>query len=253
MLKVLDSGPPGAPVLVLIHAFPLNGRLWESTLAALTPGWRVVAPHLRGFGSADPPAVLTMASAARDVLDTLDALGVKHAVVGGMSMGGYVALEVWHQAAQRCRGVVLLDSRAGADSETGRAGRETFAQNALSKGLGWVADDMLPKLLSRAAPEALVARVRGMVMEAQVEGVAAAQRGMAQRRDFLPLLPQMKVPFLALVGEHDVVTPPAESLAMAAAVPNGKAAVVPGAAHLAHLENAEAVHQALRGFLAPLS
>jgi pimeloyl-ACP methyl ester carboxylesterase len=147
------------------------------------------------------------------------------------------------------RGLALCDTRAGADSPEGAAGRETFARGALEHGLGWVADQMVPKLLRPTPDPAVVKVVRHLIGAGTPAGVAAAQRGMAQRPDSTPNLATITVPTLVVVGEEDTLTPPAESVGMAAAVRGARLTRIPGAGHLAGLENPAAFTAALSGFL----
>src|SRR5690349_4640547 len=92
-LRYLDAPPGGRPrgTLVLIHAFPLNARMWQAQLALADRGWHVVAPHLRGFDGAATPPAATIDDYAGDVIDLLDTLHVGSAVIAGLSLGGYVA------------------------------------------------------------------------------------------------------------------------------------------------------------------
>ena len=182
-LHYLDAGPAGAPeVVLLLHAFPLHAAMWRPQIDALAGRYRVLAPDLRGFGGTPVGAgPSTMAGLAGDVRALLGHLGVANAAVVGLSMGGYVAFELLRQAPELVRALVLADTRAGADDPAGRAGREAFAESALTHGLGWVAEAMVPRLLREPAEPALAGLVRGLIGGGTPAGVAAAQRGMAQR------------------------------------------------------------------------
>src|SRR5262249_11814686 len=151
---------------LLLHAFPVGMRLWESQ--EIPSGWRAIAPALPGFdGTRLPPADSTsIDDYARAAIALLDALQVTSFVVGGVSMGGYAAFGVWRLAASRCRGVVLADSRAGADTEQGRAARNAMLDLVRTTGAKGVADDMLPKLLgetTRAGRPGVVSRIRALI------------------------------------------------------------------------------------------
>ena len=142
-----DTGN-GKDVVLLLHAFPLNSGMWSRQIAALEKRHRVIAPDYRGLGrsgaSAQPS---TMDLLAQDVRALLAHLRVERAAVAGLSMGGYLAFELYRQAPALFRGLALCDTKAGADTDEGRAGREKFAQTAIEKGNGWVSDEMTPKLL----------------------------------------------------------------------------------------------------------
>ncbi|HUL58139.1 MAG TPA: alpha/beta fold hydrolase [Anaeromyxobacteraceae bacterium] len=237
-------------VVLLLHAFPLHSGMWSRQIAALEKRHRVIALDYRGLGKSAPGAAPnTMDLLAGDVRALLGHLRIERAGVAGLSMGGYLSFELYRQAPGLFRGLALCDTRAGADTPEGAAAREKFAQTALEKGLGWVADDMVPKLLRPQPDPAAVAEARQLIGGGTPAGVAAAQRGMARRPDSAPTLAAISCPTLVIVGEQDGLTPPAESEKMAAAVKGAKLVKVPGAGHLANIENAEAFNAALVPFL----
>jgi pimeloyl-ACP methyl ester carboxylesterase len=165
-------------------------------------------------------------------------------------MGGYVAFELYRRAPGLFRALALCDTRATADTTEGRAGRETFARNTLEKGLAWVEAEFLPKLLRPGADPAALARLKEILAEGTPEGVAAAQRGMALRRDSVPTLARIEVPTLVVAGEQDQLIPLADAQAMQVGVKGARLLVVPGAGHLPNLEASETVNQALSAFFA---
>ncbi len=182
-----------APTVVLLHAFPLDARLWDDVVDAVAgAGWDVVVPDLRGFGESaygedgpdDEPSLVWM---ARDVLGILDRVGVNSAVVVGLSLGGYVAMELVRQDASRIAGLALVDTKASADTEEARANRLRVAEQVLEAGSTTaLARAMLPGLLGAttlAARPEVVERVRGWIEDADPAGVAWAQRAMAARPD----------------------------------------------------------------------
>lgn len=243
--------------LLLVHGFPLHHQMWREQTSALWHRRRVIAPDLRGFGGTGLPVAeaadaITMEDFADDLNALLDALGVHEPItLCGLSMGGYIAFQFWRKYGPRVRRLVLCDTRAVADTPEAAAGRLEMADRALREGSG-VAAAMLPKLLSAATRERrpdLTAFVRGMIESTDPRGIAAAQRGMAVRPDVTPLLPQIGVPTLVLVGAEDGISPPAEMQAMAAAIPGARFEIVPGAGHLTPLENPDAVNHALEQFL----
>jgi 3-oxoadipate enol-lactonase len=251
--RYLEAGPAdSANVIVLLHAFPIGMRLWEPLV--IPHGWRAIAPALPGFdGTPLPPAESTSIDDYSSlVLALLNSLGIREFVAGGVSMGGYAVFGIWRLAAARCRGIILADSRSGADSEQGRAAREALLRVVRDKGPAAVADDMLPKLLGQATharrPE-IVARVRSLIESQTVDGIAAAILRLRDRPDSTPLLSEIKVPALVLVGDEDALTPPAESEKMRDALPQASLAVIPGAGHLACIEDPAAFSAALGRFL----
>ncbi len=240
----------GPSVVVLLHAFPLHGGMWAAQVKALESHHRVVVPDFRGLGQSGPPPVAsTMEVLAEDVRALLAHLRVERAAVAGLSMGGYLAFEVWRRAPGLVRGLALCDTKAGADTAEGAAGREAFAKNALEHGLAWVADAMVPKLLKPTPDPAVVKQVRLLIGAGTPAGVAAAQRGMAVRPDSTTTLATVKVPTLVLVGEEDGLTPPADAEKVAAGIKGAALVRIPGAGHLSCLENPAAFTAALEAFV----
>jgi 3-oxoadipate enol-lactonase len=252
-LHYLDAGA-GGDVVLLLHAFPLSSAMWQPLAKALSGRFRVIAPDYRGLGQSRPaPAAITMASAVDDVRTLLRSLGVRRVLVAGLSMGGYVAFELYRRAPELVRALALCDTRATPDTVQARDSRETFARNALEKGLSWVADDFTPRLLRPSPDPAVVARVREIIAGGTPEGVAAAQRGMALRADSVPTLSRIGVPTLVVVGAEDQLTPPADAIAMQSGIRGARLAVIPGAGHLPVLESPAAFAQALSSFFAAAS
>ncbi len=222
--------------LLLIHAFPLDARMWEPQLGSLPPGLPVVAPHLPGFGGTPSAGeVMSMAAAADRCLGELDRAGVRRAVVCGLSMGGYVAFELWRRARERVLGLVLANTRAVADSEDGAARRRALAGRLRREGIGVLLEDP-PQLLSAGAPAELWGRVRSLVAQQPAEAVAAASLGMAERPDSTEDLPGIDVPTLVITSSGDTLIPPEVSAGMARAIPGAELATIEGAGHLSSLE-----------------
>jgi pimeloyl-ACP methyl ester carboxylesterase len=253
MLSYDDDGP--GPVVVLLHGFPLDRTMWSAQKSSIGSIYRVIAPDLRGHGeSAAPSGVYTMDAMAADVIELLDALQITGPVVlGGLSMGGYVALALMARHPQRFRALMLMDTRATADTPEAARNREELARKVeTTSRTSHVVEAMLPKLFSdetRARRGELIPPVRAAMERVPVSAVAGALRGMAQRPDRTAELAAITVPTLVLVGAHDAITPPDESRQMAQALPNAQLAIIPDAGHLAPLENPEAANEAILNFL----
>ncbi|MEV7005989.1 alpha/beta fold hydrolase [Streptosporangium sp. NPDC051022] len=249
------SAGEGLPV-VLLHAFPLSSAMWLAQREGLAAVCQVITPDMRGFGGSalgdEEPSVDVMAD---DVARLLDREGVDRAVVGGQSMGGYVTMAMCRRHPDRLLGVILADTKAGADSEAARANRERIAAAVLDGGPSILVEEMLPALVGRttARRRAMVfGRVRALVQSAPPRAVAWAQRAMAGRPDSFDTLRGLTVPALVIVGEEDELAPLAEAEAMveavAEAVPGGRLAVIEKAGHLSALEQPEAFNRAVAAF-----
>ena len=248
-----EYGPAAGLPVILLHAFPVRGALWEDQAQALATEIvsHVIVPDLRGFGASDAPAgPYPMDLLARDVLALADHLNLPRFVLGGLSMGGYIAFAVLRLAGERLRGLILADTRAGADSDDGRAGRESVAQLAEREGAGAVADLMLPRLLSAAGlmNPAIAGTVRGWITANQPTGIAGASRGMALRPDSTDLLGRIACPTLVICGDQDTTTPIYEARAMFDAIPDATLEIMTNAAHLSNLEAPEAFDMTLVHF-----
>jgi pimeloyl-ACP methyl ester carboxylesterase len=228
------------PALLLFHAFPLDRRMWDAQRAALAGRARVLRFDAPGFGgSAARPGALRMSDLAALGAALLDRHEVERAVVGGLSMGGYAALAFAREHPARLAGLLLADSRAGADGEEARANRLRQAEQVRSSGTAELIAGLLPKLLSPATlahrPE-VVEQVRSMASAAQAEGVAGALLGMAERPDATPGLAAITVPTMIVCGAEDTLTPPVESERLRDAIPGARLRLLAGAGHLANLE-----------------
>ena len=235
---------------VFVHGFPLDHRLWLNQLDGLDDLRRCVAPDLRGSGRSDPLAtgVLAMEHIADDLAGLIEALGCSSADVVSLSMGGYAALALWERHPDQVRSLVLMDTRCGADSDAGRAGRREMAERVADEGVGALVADLQRALLSSGAGLAARVRLRGMIEATTAETVVAALEGMARRADRTDTLTSITVPTLVMVGEDDERTPPDVAEHMTRLIPGADLVVIPGAGHLPPIENPEAVNEALRSF-----
>lgn len=250
------SSGAGTPV-VLLHAFPLDGRMWAPQVEALAGSYQVIVPDLRGFGAAREQAVeeAGMDLLADDVARLLDDRDLDRVVLGGLSLGGYVALAFVRRHADRLGGLLLVDTKASADTEPARADRLRMVERVLAEGTGFLPEAMLPRLLGKTSLEErpeLVERVTVLLREQHPRAVAGAQRGMAARPDATDVLAGIAVPTLVVHGEEDAIIGPEVGRELAAAIPDARFLLVERAGHLANLEQPEVVNEALLDFLAPI-
>jgi len=250
-----DTGGDG-PSVVLLHGFPFDRSLWREQAAALGAEYRVVTPDLRGHGASSVTGgQTTMETMAEDVAALLDEMALSRVVLGGLSMGGYVALAFMRLFPERVRALVLADTRPQGDTVEARATREETARKALEEGMSVIEESMLPKLLAPATFERephKVERVREMIRGTRPEGAAASLRGMAVRRDQTDLLAEIKVPTLIIVGSEDPITPVADAETMGTKISGSLINVIDGAGHVSNVERPAEFNRALADFLAAL-
>ncbi|HTY43054.1 MAG TPA: alpha/beta fold hydrolase [Thermoanaerobaculia bacterium] len=246
-IRELGAGPP----LVLLHGYPLDGAMWSGVARALAPRFRVLKPDFPGRGETAAPSEGRLDDYADFVGAILEALPGP-AGLAGFSMGGYVALILARRARPGLAALALVDTRAGADDEAGRARRDEAIALVRAQGPTAVADAMLPRLLSPAslAHGDLAERVRRIMQRQKPETIEGDLTAMRDRSDSLAALPGIGVPTLVVVGAADALTPPADSEAMASAIPGARLVTIPAAGHLTPMERPGAVAAALGDFFA---
>jgi YbgC/YbaW family acyl-CoA thioester hydrolase len=244
------------PAILFVHGYPLDRTIWRDQLEALE-GFRRIAPDLRGMGQSDAPDLgYGMSIYAADLAALLDALAIDDVILCGLSMGGYIAFEFLRNWRPRVRGLVLMDTRAEADTSEGRRARDAAAATARERGAAAVAESLLPKMLAGSTisgrPE-VVEWVRGLMAATPVAGMVGALAAMRDREGSESLLPALAgIPTLVIVGEADGLTPPDQARALAQAIPGARLAIIPGAGHLPPVEQPEATTRSLQEFLSSI-
>ncbi len=244
-----EKGDMSALPLVLIHAFPLNRRMWTRQMDGLSDKLRTLAPDLPGFG--ETPVHVddqSMAAYVKKLKQFLDGKGIYKAVFAGCSMGGYVLFEFWRTYPDTMSGMILCDTRAEADTEETKANRMKSIEDVREKGIGPLAETMIPKLLSSetvSSREELVSEVREIILSNTTEGVANALAAMAERPDSTDTLNIIDIPTLLIAGKEDIITPPEVAENMQTKMKNARVEIIPGAGHLSPIERPELVNQSI--------
>lgn len=247
-------------LVVFLHAFPLDSRMWQAQVGALPAGWSACAPDFRGFGDAPAEAsavagddAASLDDYASDVLRELDGRGVERAVFCGCSMGGYVALALLRLAPERVAGLVLADTRMTADTPQGRASRLAMVDLVDRDGAQAVVSQMLPRLVgptTRASRPDVSDTVARLATRATAGGIRQAVVRMLNRPDSTADLAAYDGPVLIVVGAEDELTPVADAEAMGQTAAGATLVVIPQAGHLANIESPDAFNAALHEFLA---
>ena len=236
--EVHGSGPP----LILTHGYSSTSAMWQGQIAALSRHHKLVLWDMRGHGQSDYPADATAYSEALTVADIaalLDAVGAKQAIVGGLSLGGYMSLAFYRSHPERVRALLIIDTGPGFKNDESREGwnktSRATADRYETEGLA---------LLERGSAERRTAR------HTSAKGLALAARGMLTQRDagVITSLPDIRVPSIVVVGSED--TPfLAASDYMAAKIPGAKLVTLPAAGHAANIDQPAAFNAAVLGFL----
>ncbi|MFI9150955.1 alpha/beta fold hydrolase [Streptomyces sp. NPDC053367] len=245
------GGDSSATPLVLVHGHPFDRTMWAPQIEAFAPERRVIAPDLRGYGASPVvPGITPLSRFAQDIEELLDELEVDGFVLGGLSMGGQIAMACLALFGDRVRGLLLADTFAEPETEEGRRARNAMADRLLAEGMRGYADEVLEKMVAPYARPEVKAHVHRMMTATDPRGAAAALRGRAERPDYRPLLSGVTVPALVVVGADDEYTPVADAETLHAALPDSALHVVEGAAHMPNLERPEEFDTALARLLA---
>jgi len=240
------------PAMMLVHGYPLSGELFSKNRAVLSRRYTVVTPDLRGFGSSTTPDTKGGVQLyAKDMLAVMDHLNIKRAIIGGMSMGGPVVLEMYREAPQRFRGMVLIDSTSSPANDVEKAQWPGFGKQSRDKGVASMIPVLMPQMLTtktRMANMPLVKYIGGIVKKGSVNAAVGGGDTLATRPDSRPTLAHVKVPVLFVVGSDDPIYPVEMNQKMHQDTPGSRLVVVPGAAHAAIIEKPEACNRAIEAW-----
>jgi 3-oxoadipate enol-lactonase len=245
------------PALCLIHGFPLDRRMWQHQIAPLvSAGYRVITPDLRGFGdSASTVDPCSMDLFADDLILLLDYLGIEQAIVGGMSMGGYVLLNLLERYPERVSAAIFIVTRSGADDGAARERRLNMARDVMNFGPQMITDIfshiLFTEVTARERPQ-LVAEVCRWMLENDSRGLAGGLLAMRGRKDYTPLLGTFRMPALIIGADQDKAVLPEHMRILAAGLPRNELCVIAEAGHLVNLEQPLAFTNCLLDFLSGL-
>lgn len=255
-LSYHDKGPVEAPALIFIHGFPFNKSTWDLQLEALQDNYRVIAYDVRGHGNSDAGrAHLSIKLFAHDLISLMDALKLDKAVVCGLSMGGYIALQAMETSPQRFDALILSDTQCTADTPEGKEKRINTIENIRSNGIEKFADESIKNLFAPGSfmtKQKEIAAVRQMIVDTAQQSLCDTLLALAEREETCSKLSEIKVPVLILVGNEDKLTPPAAARFMHEKIPGSSLSIVPNAGHLANIENPTHYNKELNTFVRQL-
>jgi pimeloyl-ACP methyl ester carboxylesterase len=250
-----DSGE--GPAVLLIHGFPLNRQMWQPQLQPLSSaGFRVIAPDLRGFGQSDAPAEgYSMDGFCDDLIALLDSLNIEQAVVCGMSMGGYILLDMLERYPQRVKAAAFIATKSAADDEVGRARRTAMAAEAETLGANPVIKIFAELLFApdtiHSRPD-LIARVTSWMRETNPRALAGGLLAMRDRKNYTPLLKQVQQRTLVLAGAEDRAASPDAVELFTANLPRCESRIIEKAGHMLNMEQPGQFNAELLRFLQSL-
>ena len=242
-LNYTDTGAGSA--LVLVHGFPLDSEVWSDVAEVLAASLRVINIDLRGFGESAASNAFSMRDLANDVAELMRTLNIAPCAMAGLSMGGYVLQALAKYRPEAINRLILVDTKAEADNDAQRAGRDAMAHLAHTDGAEAIGEKMLPNLLHPNASVEVVGRLKKIIHRQSPATLSAACVAMRDREDFRLFLPSLRVPLGLVYGAQDAISPVSLAQQIQHAKFGAKLCVIENAGHLAPLEQPLAVARAI--------
>lgn len=251
-----DEGMQDGPSLLFIHGFPFNKEMWKKQLTAFAETHRVIAYDVRGHGGSAPGSVeFSVAQFADDLILFMDVMDLDKAAICGLSMGGYIAMNVIEKNHERLSALILCDTQCNADSTEAREKRMKTIASIRLNGLKKYADEMVNNLFAPASLNTMpeeVSFIKDSILHTNPDSVCKTLQALANRKDSCADLAKTKIPVLIMVGREDKITPPEAAKKMHELIPGSAFEIIDGAAHLSNLENTEIFNARLLEFLKEL-
>lgn len=248
-----DEGPANKPLVIFIHGFPFNKSLWDFQLESLQEYYRVIAYDVRGFGKSEPGATdFSIDLFADDLIHFMDELEIDNAIICGLSMGGYIALNAIDRYPTRITGLILCDTQTKADSNEAREKKMKAIESISSIGVDEYAEESVKNLfayLSFTTKREEIAVVKDMILKTPVDTLIKTLNTLAERKDTTHKLTEIKVPVLIMVGKKDIVTPPERSELIHENIEDSILELIDYAGHLPNLENPYDFNRHIKKFL----
>ncbi|MBK8586022.1 MAG: alpha/beta fold hydrolase [Bacteroidetes bacterium] len=247
-----DFGTSEIPI-IFIHGFPFNKETWQPQVEFLRARHRVIAYDIRGFGkSTSGKEESSIGLFADDLIDFMDALQIKKAIVCGLSMGGYILLNAAHRYPERFEGLVLCDTQCNPDTAEGREKRFDSIKKIEAEGLGDYADASVKNLFCKNTFDTnkkLVSDIHETILTTSPSAISATLSALANRSDTCPILSEISLMTLIICGKEDVITPPAKAEILNTGIKNSSLVIIEEAGHLSNLEQVDEFNHALGKFI----
>jgi 3-oxoadipate enol-lactonase len=236
-----DVGNNGDPVIIFIHGFPFNKSMWNQQVEALKDNYRVIAYDVRGHGNSDAgKGDFSIDLFANDLISLMDALKIDKAMLCGLSMGGYIALNAIENYPDRFDALILSDTTCIADTPESKEKRMKTIDSIRKDGVEKFADESIKNLFATESfnsKKKEIAEVREMIVNTDEESIIKTLRAFYERKETCSKLPDIKVPVLIIVGSEDKITPPAAAQMMHEKIEDSVLKIIENAGHLSNIEN----------------
>lgn len=251
-LNIEDKGNGEFPI-VFIHGFPFNNTTWEPQFNSLNNEYRVIAPDLRGYGkSTRGTEIISISLFADDLIDMLDSLGIKKAIFCGLSMGGYISLNIFKRYPDRCKALILSDTQCLADSQSTKENRYKTMLQIASEGLEKFAESFVNNVFAAQtiiSNPSLVNKIKSLILSTSPQTITETLEALATREDTCGILNKINIPTLILCGTEDKITPTHLSEFMHANIKNSTLKIIEHAGHLTNLENENQFNKYIKEFI----
>lgn len=249
----IGKGPP----VVLMHAFPLSNKMWKEQAEILSDnGFRVILPNFPGFGESNSALdFYNLEQMAAQVAELIDSLSIDKAIIGGLSMGGYVLFNLFRMAPEKFSALILCDTTPLSDNPEKRDSRFELISKIEKQGAEALVENMLPNLISdftKQTNPALVAKLEEKFLQVIPVAAINALRAMAERRDNSDVLSRISAPTLLVFGEFDKVTNLENAQKMNREISESKLCLIKNAGHYSNLEQPDQFNSALLNFCRPI-
>jgi len=251
-----DEGEKGSSVIIFIHGFPFNKSMWNLQVESLKDNYRLITYDIRGHGSSDPGnEVFSIELFVNDLISLMDNLKIDNAILCGLSMGGYIALNAIKKHNDRFDALILCDTQCIADTFEAKEKRIKAIESIRENGLEKYAEESIKNLF---ASESFITRVneitnvREMIMKTSEQSICNTLLALSVRKETCHMLSEIKVPVLIMVGNEDKITPPAAASFMHEKIRGSLLKIIDHAGHLSNLENPDEFNVQLKKFVASL-